>query len=177
MKNRGKKLVRNLVLIFAILSLFYYFGGYYLSRQQCVLESLRSHYCDTTRKILEMQQGDYFITIMADENDERFAMVGTQKAGFLYRVASGSYNLKINKEKCMTLSASGSSDRGIVVCLYRNDKSIEKVEVQMENGDNYLITDWHEDYACYKRDEEELSYGTYRAYNAEGELIGEEVYY
>lgn len=177
MKRRSKKLVRNLVLIFAIFFFFYYFGGYYFSKQQCVLETLRAHYSEETRKILEVQQGNYLITLMADENDESFSMVGTKKAGFLYRTASGSYNNKIDKEKGITISAMGSSDRGIVVCIYRNDKSIDKVEVQLENGKTYLITDWHEDYACYTRDKDEMSYATYRAYNREGDLVGEEIYY
>lgn len=176
--NRGKKLIRNLVLIFIVLILFYYFGGYYVSKQQCVLETLRSHYSTETREIMELQQGNYIATLMADKNDETFSIVGAKKAGFFYHTASSSIGNIIDKEKCMTIAGMGSTDYGIFICIYRNDKSIIKVEVQLENGETYFITEWHEDYAGYVRDEKtDWSYGTYKAYNADGELVGEEIYY
>jgi len=174
--NRGKRLIRNLFLILAVLFLFGYFRGYYVSKQQCVMETLRGHYGTETREIMEIKRGNYIVTLMADKNDESFSLVGTKKVGFLYQTASGLIGKKINKEKCMTIAGEGSSDRGFLACIFRNDKSIEKVEVQFENGETYLITDWQEDYACFMREGEEWWYGTYRAYNAEGELVGEEMY-
>jgi len=176
--NRSKKLVRNLVIILVILWIFYYYGGYYISKQQCVIETLRGHYATETREVMEVRQGNYIATLMADENNESFSIVGTKKTGILYRTASSSVGNKVDKEKSMTMSGMGSSDYGIIICIYRNDKSIAKVEVQLENGDTYLITDWKEDYAWYVRTgDDDWSCGTYRAYNAKGEQVGEEMYY
>ena len=175
--NRGKKLVRNLVIIVTFLLIFYYFGGYYISKQQCVMESLRGLYStETNREIMELRYGNYIATLMADENDEKVAIIGTNKKGFLYRNGNSTTGISIDKEKCMTISGIGSSER-MVVFIYRNDKSIDRVEAVLKNGEIYTITEWHEDYAGYVRESINLDGATYKAYNAAGELVGEELYY
>ena len=175
--KRGKKLAINLALIFAILLGFYYFGGYYISKKQCVLESLRGLYGTETREIMELRQGNYIITLMADENDESFSIVGTKKTGFLYRIASCSVGVKINKERAMKISGTFSSDRGGVVFIYRNHPDIARVEVEMQDGEQHTITEWQENYAGFwVNNKKEWYPGTYKAYNAAGEMI-EEVEY
>ena len=175
--NRGRKLVRNFAIIVTFLLIFYYFSGYYISKQQCVMESLRGLYCtETNREIMEFRYGNYIATLMADENDEKFSIAGTNKKGFLYRAGDSVTDISIDKEKCMTISGIGSSER-MVVFIYRNDKSIDRVEAVLKNGEIYTITEWHEDYAGYVRESINLDGATYKAYNAAGELVGEEVYY
>ena len=175
--NRGKKLVKNFVIIVSFLLIFYYFGGYYISKQQCVMESLRGLYCtETNREIMEFRYGNYIATLMADENDEKFAIIGTNKKGFLYRTGNSTTGITIDKEKCMTISGMGSSER-MVVFIHRNDKSIDRVEAVLKNGETYTITEWHEDYAGYVRESINWNGATYKAYNAAGELVGEELYY
>lgn len=174
--KRSKKLAVNLAFIFVILLVFYYFGGFYFSKEQCVLESLRGLYGTETREIMELRQGKYIATLMADEEDESFSIVGTKKIGFLYRTASSSVGIKNDKEEILKISGMASSDHGMVIFLCRNDKAIETVEVLLENGETFTITEWHEDYAGYIREDYNWESGIYRAYNAKGELIGE-VYY
>jgi len=174
--NRGKKLLRNVVLIFIFSSFFYYYGGFYVSRQQCVTETVRGLYGRETREVMELRRHNYSFTLMAEENNESFSVVGTKKKGLLYQTASSSIGIPIDKEDILKISGMGSSDYGSVVFMYRNDKTIEKVEVHLENGELLLITDWHEDYAGYLRKDHDWQSGTYKAYNAAGELIGE-VYY
>ncbi|MBO5176443.1 MAG: hypothetical protein J6C07_03205 [Lachnospiraceae bacterium] len=175
--KRGKKLVINLTLIFVILLGFYYFGGYYISKQQCIVETLQGLYGTESRKIMELQQGNYIITLMADENDESFSIVGIKKTGFLYRTASSSVGVQIDKERAMKVSGTFSSDRGGVVFIYRNHPDIVRVEVEMQDGEQHTITEWQENYAGFLvNDKKEWYPGTYKAYNAAGELI-EEVNY
>lgn len=175
--NRSRKLVKNLAVIIIFLLIFYYFGGYYISKQQCVTETLRGLYStETNRKIMELRYGNYIATLMADENDEKFAIVGINKKVFLYRTGNSTTGISIDKEKCMTISGMGSSER-MVVFIYRNDKSIDRVEAVCKNGETYTITEWQEDYAGYVRESINWEGATYRAYNAEGELVGEELYY
>lgn len=174
--KRGKKLIRNLAVILVLLLGFYYFGGYYISKEQCVIETLRGLYGTETRKVMELRQKNYFATLMAGEEDESFSIVGTKKIGFLYRTASSSVGIKNDKEEILKISGMASSDHGMVIFLCRNDKSIETVEVLLENGETFTITEWYEDYAGYIREDHNWESGTYRAYNAEGELVGE-VYY
>lgn len=174
--KRSKKLAINLMFIFVLLQGFYYFGGYYVSKQQCVLETLRGLYGTETREVMELQQGNYIATLMADEEDESFSIVGTKKTGFLYRTASSSIGIKNDKTEILKISGMASSDHGMVIFLCRNDKTIETVEVLLENGESFTITEWHENYAGYIREDHNWESGTYKAYNAAGELIGE-VYY
>lgn len=174
--NRGKKLIRNLAVILVLLLGFYYFGGYYVSRQQCIIETLRGLYGTETREIMELRQGNYIATLMADEDDESFSIVGTKKIGFLYRTGSSSIGIQNDKKEILKISGMASSDHGMVIFLCRNNKTIEKVEVLLENGESFTITEWQEDYAGYIREDHNWESGTYKAYNAEGELVGE-VYY
>lgn len=175
--NRSKKLALNLAGILVLLLAFYYFGGYYISKQQCVLESLRGLYGTETREIMELRQGKYIITLMADENDESFSIVSIKKTGFLYRTASSSVGVPIDKERAFKVSGTFSSDRGGVVFIYRNHPDIVRVEVEMQDGERHTITEWQENYAGFLvNDKKEWYPGTYKAYNATGELI-EEVYY
>lgn len=175
--KRGKKLAINLTLIFVILLYIYYFGGFYFSKEQCVLETMRGLYGTETKEIMELQQGNYIITLMADENDESFSIVGIKKTGFLYRTASSSVGVQIDKERAMKVSGTFSSDRGGVVFIHRNHPDIVRVEVEMKDGERHTITEWQENYAGFLvNDKKEWYPGTYKAYNAAGELI-EEVEY
>ena len=175
--KRGKKLAINLVLIFAILLGLYYFGGFYFSKEQCVLETLRGLYGTETREVMELRQGNYIFTIMADEAGESFSIVGTKKVGFLYRTGSSSVGVTIDKERAIKVSGMFSSDRGGVVAIYRNNPEVVRIEVEMKNGEQHTITEWQENFACFTvNDKKEWHPGTYKAYNAAGELI-EEVEY
>lgn len=174
--KRSKKLVRNLLIISVLLLGIYYFGGYYVSKQQCVIETLRGLYGTETREVMELRQGKYIATLMADENDESFSIVGTKKIGFLYRTASSSIGIKNDKNEILRISGMASSDHGMVIFLCRNDKTIDMVEVLLENGETFTITEWHEDYAGYIREDHNWESGTYRAYDASGELVGEVEY-
>ena len=171
--NRSKKLIRKLAVILVLLMIFYYFGGFYFSKQQCVVETLRGLYGTETRCIMELQRGNYIATLMADEKDKSFSIVGTKQIGPLYRTASSSVGIQIDDREVLKISGMSASDYGSVVFLYRVDKSIERVEVELENGETYTITEWQEDYAGYFREKNEWEYGTYKAYNAKGELVGE----
>lgn len=175
--KRSKKLVINLTLIFVLLLFFYYFGGYYISKEQCVIETLRGLYGTETREIMELRQGNYIATLMADAEDKSFSIVGTKKIGFLYRTASSSIGIKNEDgDKLLVVSGNFSSDAGFVIFLHRNDKTIETVEVLLENGESFTITEWYEDYAGYVKDYNDWQSGTYKAYNASGELVGEVFY-
>ena len=175
--KRSKKLVRNLSIIAIILSVFFYFDGYYLSKQRCVMETLRGIYStETGKEVMELRYGNYIATVMAEENGESFSVIGTNQKGFMYRTGDCSTGIKIDKEKSMTISGMGS-EKYMVIFIHRNDKSIDKVEVITENGETYTIAEWHEDYAGYIRENHNWECATYKAYNAEGELVGEEIYY
>lgn len=175
--NRSKKLVRNLIIIAMFLSVFFYFNGFYFSKQKCVTETLRGLYStETSKEVMELRYGNCIATVMAEENDESFSIIETNKKAFFYRTGDCSTGIKIDKEKSMTISGIGSEEQ-IAVFIYRNDKSIDRVEVVTENGETYTIAEWHEDYAGYVRENHNWESATYKAYNAEGELVGEEIYY
>lgn len=175
--NRSKKLVRNLAIVLVLLFGFYYFGGYYISKEQCVVETLRGLYGTETREIMELHLDNYTATLMADETGGTFSIVGTKKAGPFYRTASSVIGVKIDKEKAIRVSGQFSSDEGGVVFIYRTTPEVVRVEVEMQDGEQHTITEWTEDFAGFVVNNKEEWYpGYYRAYNAKGELL-EEVYY
>lgn len=175
--KRGKKLAINLTLILGILLYIYYFGGYYISKQQCVLETMRGLYGTETKEVMELRQGNHIFTIMADEAGESFSIVGTKKIGFLYRTGSSSVGVKIDKERAIKVSGMFSSDWGGVVVIYRNNPEVVRVEVEMKDGERHTITEWQENFAgFFVHSKREWYPGPYKAYNAAGELI-EEVEY
>ena len=174
--KRSKKLVINLALIFVLLLGLYYFGGFYVSKQQCVLETLRGLYGMETREVMELRQGNYIATLMADEEGSTFSIVGTKKIGPLYRTASSSIGISTETEEVLKISGMSGSAYGFVVYLHRKDKAVAKVEVQLENGETFILEEWQDDFTGYMRENYEWENGIYRAYDADGELVGE-VYY
>ena len=175
--KRGRRLVLNIGIILILLLANYYFGGFYFSKQQCVTETLRGLYGYETTKIMELESGSYTATLMADPDAKTFSIVGTRRFGCLYRTATSSIGHTINERNAIDVYGIFSSDIGSLIFLYRNDKSVEQVEVVLDSGEHYLVDEWHQDFGGFLgKNKDDWSSGTYRAYNASGEMVGEVSY-
>lgn len=174
--KRNRKLIRNSVLIAIFLFFIYYFGGYYLSKEQCILETMRGLYANESEKILELENGNRSFTLMADEDEKTYSLIGTRKIGFLYRTASSSVGITIREENKIHISGLYNSDSGMVITVYRNDPSICKIEAALESGETVTFDEWIGNFSGLVLDTGDFYNGIYKAYDTDNQLI-EEVSY
>lgn len=164
--KRIRKLTINIVVIISILFSYYYFYGYYFSKDQCILETRRSLYINDDQKIDEIVKDDCYYTLFADLEKKSFSVVGTKRIGFLYHTISGDMiDQTINQDTNIHVVGSYSSDYGMNIVVYKNNKNVDRVEIVFEDGQDITIDDWENDFAfinvhCY-------SYldGLYRSYD------------
>ena len=81
--KKGKKLLINIFLISIILLFLFYFGGYYISKDQCIKESLRGLYAKETEIIMELKRGNRYRILVADTDNKTHSIIGVKKLGFL----------------------------------------------------------------------------------------------
>lgn len=171
--KKGKKLLINVILILLILLFSFYFGGYYISKEQCIKESLRGLYAKETEIIMELKRGNRYRVLVADTDKKTHRIIGVKKIGFLYKVDNSYGGGPLKQGNVIGLAAYYSEEIGTVIFLHRNDKSVTKVELEFENGDVVVMDDWKKDYVGCLEKENVFRNGVFRAYNASGELIDE----
>ena len=93
--------------------------------------------------------------------------------GFLYHVDDTHSGMPIKEENVIDIVSAYGEEIGTVIFVYRNNKSVAKVEVEFDSGDVVTMDDWKKDYVGCLEPENVFRKGIYRAYNASGELIGE----
>ena len=173
--KRERKLFRNIIIISALLYVFYYFGGYYISKEQCIKETMRSLYVKEDNVIMEIQNDNDIRTLVVDDNLSSVSVIGTRKAGLFYHTASCSTGMNIKKDQAFSIHSSYNSDIGLTSFIYRNNKDIAYIELTLNDGTLVVIDEWHDDFAGVIVDTEEV-YGIYRGYDVNGNLIEERDY-
>ena len=169
--NRNKKLIRNCCLIIVILYVIYFFGGYFLSKEECIHDTLRGLHANQTKTIMEFRNKNHFETLMTDEEMETYSLTGTKKVGFLYQTASGSHNNKISKEQIIDIIGSWSREMGLIIIVYRNNPEIAKIEVELEDGSEFVLSEWKDNFSGQLLDKDDWLNGIYKVYNSNNELI------
>lgn len=170
--KRERKLVRNVFIISIILFIFYYFGGYYLSNKACVEDIIRGLYVEEKDIIMELRHNNEFQTLVADLEKGTYSIIGTRKIGFLYRTSDCSTHQTIKRDSAVHVYYGYSSNIGLYYYVYRNNKAVDKVEVELYNGIKFTLDEWHQDFAGIIVDTDGWS-GVYRAYDVNGNLIEE----
>lgn len=174
--KRGKKLLINVSIIMVILLGIYYFGGYYISKEQCITETLRALYAYEKDVIMEFEHNNRSYTLLADADQKTYSIVGTRKIGFLYHTDSSSTGFQIKEEHGIDVFGMYNNEIGTVIFVYRNDKSIAKVDAELENGDVIMLNEWKSDYVGFLLEDSEWLNGTYKAYDDSNQLIEEVCY-
>ena len=171
--KKGKKLLINTILILIILLFSFYFGGCYISKEKCIRESLRGLYAKETEIIMELKRGNRYRILVADTDNKTHRIIGVKKIGFLYKVDDSYGGGPLKQDNVIAIDTCTSEEIGTLIFIYRNDKSVTKVELEFENGDVAVMDDWKKDYVGYLEKENVFRKGIFRAYNASGELIDE----
>ena len=94
--KRIKKLTIQTILIVILLFILYYFGGYYISKEECIRDTLRSHYAKESTILMTLGNGKYDQTLVAEPDENTYSIVGTKRKLFLYRPGNSSISHKIN---------------------------------------------------------------------------------
>lgn len=175
--KRGKKLLINLSIIMLILLVEYYLGGYYISKEKCIQDTLRGLYAYETENIMEFKKGKRIITLMANLDKKTYSIVSVKRNGFLYHTDDCFTGHPIEDNNTFDVLGVYDEDTGSFIGIYRNDKSITKVTVGTENAEVVTLDDWKQDFAgCLYEEDMMLREMIYRAYNASGELVEERVW-
>ena len=169
--NRSKKLIRNSCLIIVISYAIYFFGGYFLSKEECINDTLRSLHANQTKTIMEFKNNNHFITLMTDEKMETYSLTGTKKVGFLYHTDSGSHNNKISDDQIIYIIGSWSREMGLLIIVYRNIPEITKIVVELEDGSEFILSEWKDNFSGILLDKDDWLNGIYKIYNSNNELL------
>ena len=182
--SRAKKLIINLILIVICLMAIYHFGGFYISKDQCVKEQLRGIHVNLEEPATTIKEGNMVYTIFV--NDESYKVeddlasngshlvVVTQKIGFLYRAKS--YQEMTGDENNITVSWFKTPDeKGYIVVAERKDDSIARADVLMLLGFTDTVQvkfeHWENNVAATYVEGELMNFGTYQTYDEAGNLI------
>ena len=137
--KQNKKLIRNCWIILLVLGTIYYFGGYFLSEERCVDDILKAYYVKGAEEIMSLTCGDVSAHLYSDREDEN-CVVMTSKHAFFYRKDSFIDNEYIDmiKERSKTDGFEYlhcvPSNLGTTVFVYRYNKDIHLIHVELENG-------------------------------------------
>lgn len=128
--KRGKRLIRNSCIIAVLLFGFCYFGGFYLSKEECVKDTIRGLYGIESEVIEELRNKRIYTTIVINEEKKTASVVGTKKYGPFYHASSSFMGMKMNDLDCIDIDGCWTDERGtMVLVIYRNAQDIAKVEV------------------------------------------------
>ncbi len=174
--KRIRKLAMQSIIIAILLCIFYYFGGYYISKEECIRETLRGLYATETNIVMEVGKRYFTITLVTDKENQSYSLIGTQRIGFLYRTGSSSTGHKINSNNKLDITGFYDKSMGSVLYIYRNDPAIQKIEVIMVDGTTFILDEWHENFTGYHINSDQWRLNTYKAYDASNQLIYETVY-
>ncbi len=172
--SRSKKLIRNTIFIGIILCGFYYFGGFYISKETCIQQIVKGLYGNETEVVMEFQDKNKCFTILTDEEKESLSIVGTNQYGFLYKAAIGASYVghEIVKEEHIDVTSIAGSEIGRVIVVVRNDERVAKVVAEFENGETQVFEEWNQGFSTVLLEEANWWPGVYKAYDSEGQLLG-----
>lgn len=172
--NRKKKLIRNIVILSLILSFYYFTGGIYLTKESCIMDSVRGLYSNEKEIITSEKINSYEVTLLADRENLTAAIFSTKKTGPFYRIGGSMIGSEIHQDVPIDIDGMFDSDFGSVVYIYRNDKSIEEIEVVKGNGETVMINVWEKDFILIAyEDTDSWTHTICRVYDENHEIVYE----
>ena len=174
--NRVRKLILNTFVIICVLFLIYYFGGFYISREQCIQETMKALYANETERIYDFEHNHRYKSVYWHPDNKTVSIIGTKQFGFLYQTDSCSTSNQIREDMIIDIIGSYNRDfGGMVVVIYRNDPNVSKIIVDYEPFDVQLDF-WNGDFTGAVMLGNELYRGIYRVYDHQDQLLAEMEY-
>ena len=172
--SRKKKLIRNMVILLLIGTFYYFLGGYYLTKESCIQDNLKSWYSQDNEYITSVKLGSYEVTLQADQDNHTASIICTRKTGPFYQIGDSMIDCAMDKEAPIDMNGMFDHNYGSVVYIYRNDKSIEEIEVILGTGETVIMSDWEKDFILITYDDMDSWMHTIcRVYNENHEVVYE----
>lgn len=174
--KQSKKLIRNCWIILFVLWATYYFGGYYLSEEKCIADILKVNYVKDVEKVMSLDRGNDMLHLYSNGTDEN-AIVITTKCGFLYHRGDYYFDfISPYKKEGFELLQCSNSEYGLTAFIYRYDKNIQMIEVEMNDDTSLVLSDWKGDFLGFSLEKESYKGGKYvggefRAYDKDYNLV------
>ena len=171
--SRFRKLIRSTIVILSILVGFYYYGGFYLSKEAYIKDFLKGHYYKEDEYILEFNYKNRYKTIYADFDNMTYVVIGSKKLGFLYTQYNSEWH-EIDIEKSIdTYYTYEINMNGLMLFVYRNDSSVDYVVFERNDGEKYIIDNWNKNFGIVRIDGKYIAEGIYKIYDKNNQLIDE----
>lgn len=179
--TRGKKIIRNLIIIVALFLLSGMALGFNLNPLKAYKDSERSlHYGPSQIVHIEDFNKNKYIL---GKYDKWFSCeLVTRHLFFFWRIAGGSYGHEIDKTQAINyswnMSSQGQTYRAYGVI---NDDRVEKIEIILSNGEILRETEFYDDMFLiiweYPKDEaNDWGFGGIRAYDVNDNIVFEFVH-
>ena len=161
--NKMKKIIINLAIIVIILLGIYHFGGFYVSKDQCVEDYIRGQHIELEDPAMEIKEGNMIYTIYATEEKHHFALI-TQKIGFLYR-AKGYCEMSGDTHNVTVSWFETVNEKGYIV--------VANLLMMLWFTDTVQLTfdEWNNNIAATYVEGEKMNFATYQTYDESGNLI------
>ena len=174
--KRSAQLGIGFCVILASLTFLGLTQGWYFSSQICTEDSLRGLYFDPEEKIAEVQVGNKRIYLYTNQEQDKIAVMGAQRKGFVYEPFGGFTNIVMNSEEAYDLQMV-ENDGIYIAVIVRRDPCVARVEAQLNNGLTWIAEQWHDDFALIALEIPEASVscwpGIYRALDKDGRVLME----
>lgn len=173
--TRSKKLFMNLGFIVLILGCFYFFGGYYFSKDTCIEDTLKALYIEDSQLVNEWENEHTSLLLFLNEDETLFSTVVLHKTAFLYHIDSTATNQTLNKTSSFYPYVNYSQDIGTCIYLYRNDPNIDKIYLTTQDGYQMIFEEWHNNFSgkIVDEDHDRFYLAKYQAYDQKNRLIEE----
>lgn len=174
---RKKRLIKNILFISIIFFLHYFFSGYYLSREECILDNTRGLYSETYDEVLVLERKNYQVTLLANFEKMTNSLAKTKKIGPFYRHQGGhSDSSLIIENEAFGFTYCWDENIKLCIVLYRLDKNIDYIVAILDNGETVLFDDWAKDFSGRLIVSDKILHGTYYAYDVDDQLIAVQIY-
>lgn len=174
--KRNKKLLRNTLIIFIILFTYCFFYGFYLSKDKCIDDNLRSLYVTGRQRVMEFVNKNLCVTLIIDEETETFSLISTKKYGFLYHVGSCTTNTSYVGEEIIDVNGMYDEKMGMCIVVNRVNENVSYVEACFEDSTIMILSDWQKNFVGFLLDCNEWQKATYKAYDKNDQLLSEFTY-
>lgn len=178
--KRKREILIGAALVLITLVVLGWISGYYFSPQACVEDSLRGLYFSPAEKIDEVQIGERYYYLYA--NDHQYALHGARKTACIFYITTGGSTHNDYADADEAFQIDGLSDgKNQLFVIHRSQPEIMKVEMDPGKGRPVIVFDqWEHDFSIkvqqLENSEEATWEGTYRAYDVQGNLVEERIY-
>ena len=174
--KRNKKFVRNCIIIFSILFSIYYFGNFYFSKEKCLEDMMISLYLEDYEVIDELKVGNVIHYVTVNREEKAVSIIDIVEYPFLYRkqeISKDEIVKKFNENYRYDAYGYGYTGFGRtdLFIIYRNDKDIQRVVFENENGDTKIFENWNGDFCIAHHNYPNVENWYLKVYDKDGNFV------